>query len=308
MLLAIISVTGGFILMILGAEGFIRGGSGIAKRFNIPEYVIGATVVAIGTSLPEVISSSYAAWRGFSDISVGNVVGSNFFNMAMILGFIALVVPITVKRNIFQKDVPVFLASVFILFLTSFDTMISRVEGIILLILFAGYLMWIISEKEVPEEEFVKLAPKSLWIAVLYLIAASLFLYVGSRLAIDGAVILGERLNISRWIIGVIIVAFGTSLPEFTTSIVAAIRGRRDISVGNILGSNITNVLLVIGTASTVRPLSVSKTTIQFDIPVVILTSLVLSFMINDKKITRLSGLVLLSIFILYIRAVIGIY
>ena len=308
MLLAIISVIGGFILMILGAEGFIRGGSGIAKRFNIPEYVIGATVVAIGTSLPEVISSSYAAWRGFSDISVGNVVGSNFFNMAMILGFIALVVPITVKRNIFQKDVPVFLASVFILFLISFDTIISRVEGIILLILFAGYLMWIISEKEVPEEEFVKLAPKSLWIAVLYLIAASLFLYVGSRLAIDGAVILGERLNISRWIIGVIIVAFGTSLPEFTTSIVAAIRGRRDISVGNILGSNITNVLLVIGTASTVRPLSVSKTTIQFDIPVVILTSLVLSFMINDKKITRLSGLVLLSIFILYIRAVIGIY
>lgn len=294
--------------MILGAEGFIRGGSGIAKRFNIPEYVIGATVVAIGTSLPEVISSSYAAWRGFSDISVGNVVGSNFFNMAMILGFIALVVPITVKRNIFQKDVPVFLASVFILFLISFDTIISRVEGIILLILFAGYLMWIISEKEVPEEEFVKLAPKSLWIAVLYLIAASLFLYIGSRLAIDGAVILGEKLNISRWIIGVIIVAFGTSLPEFTTSIVAAIRGRRDISVGNILGSNITNVLLVIGTASTVRPLSVSKTTIQFDIPVVILTSLVLSFMINDKKITRLSGLVLLSIFILYIRAVIGIY
>ena len=294
--------------MILGAEGFIRGGSGIAKRFNIPEYVIGATVVAIGTSLPEVISSSYAAWRGFSDISVGNVVGSNFFNMAMILGFIALVVPITVKRNIFQKDVPVFLASVFILFLISFDTIISRVEGIILLILFAGYLMWIISEKEVPEEEFVKLAPKSLWIAVLYLIAASLFLYIGSRLAIDGAVILGERLNISRWIIGVIIVAFGTSLPEFTTSIVAAIRGRRDISVGNILGSNITNVLLVIGTASTVRPLSVSKTTIQFDIPVVILTSLVLSFMINDKKITRLSGLVLLSIFILYIKAVIGIY
>ena len=294
--------------MILGAEGFIRGGSGIAKRFNIPEYVIGATVVAIGTSLPEVISSSYAAWRGFSDISVGNVVGSNFFNMAMILGFITLVVPITVKRNIFQKDVPVFLASVFILFLISFDTIISRVEGIILLILFAGYLMWIISEKEVPEEEFVKLAPKSLWIAVLYLIAASLFLYIGSRLAIDGAVILGERLNISRWIIGVIIVAFGTSLPEFTTSIVAAIRGRRDISVGNILGSNITNVLLVIGTASTVRPLSVSKTTIQFDIPVVILTSLVLSFMINDKKITRLSGLVLLSIFILYIRAVIGIY
>jgi len=308
MLLAIISVTGGFILMILGAEGFIKGGSGIAKKFNIPEYVIGATVVAIGTSLPEVISSSYAAWRGFSDISVGNVVGSNFFNMAMILGFIALVVPITVKRNIFQKDVPVFLASVFILFLTSFDTMISRVEGIILLILFAGYLMWIISEKEVPEEEFVKLAPKSLWIAVLYLIAASLFLYVGSRLAIDGAVILGERLNISRWVIGVIIVAFGTSLPEFTTSIVAAFRGRRDISVGNILGSNITNVLLVIGTASTVRPLSVSKTTIQFDIPVVILTSLVLSFMINDKKITRLSGLVLLSIFILYIRVVIGIY
>lgn len=294
--------------MILGAEGFIRGGSGIAKRFNIPEYVIGATVVAIGTSLPEVISSSYAAWRGFSDISVGNVVGSNFFNMAMILGFIALVVPITVKRNIFQKDVPVFLASVFILFLISFDTIISRVEGIILLILFAGYLMWIISEKEVPEEEFVKLAPKSLWIAVLYLIAASLFLYIGSRLAIDGAVILGEKLNISRWIIGVIIVAFGTSLPEFTISIVAAIRGRRDISVGNILGSNITNVLLVIGTASTVRPLSVSKTTIQFDIPVVILTSLVLSFMINDKKITRLSGLVLLSIFILYIRAVIGIY
>ena len=294
--------------MILGAEGFIRGGSGIAKRFNIPEYVIGATVVAIGTSLPEVISSSYAAWRGFSDISVGNVVGSNFFNMAMILGFIALVVPITVKRNIFQKDVPVFLASVFILFLISFDTIISRVEGIILLILFAGYLMWIISEKEAPEEEFVKLAPKNLWIAVLYLIAASLFLYIGSRLAIDGAVILGERLNISRWIIGVIIVAFGTSLPEFTTSIVAAFRGRRDISVGNILGSNITNVLLVIGTASTVRPLSVSKTTIQFDIPVVILTSLVLSFMINDKKITRLSGLVLLSIFILYIRAVIGIY
>lgn len=294
--------------MILGAEGFIRGGSGIAKRFHIPEYAIGATVVAIGTSLPEVISSSYAAWRGFSDISVGNVVGSNLFNMAMILGFIALIIPITVKRNVFQKDVPIFLASVFILYLISFDRRITRIEGITLLIMFLGYLLWIISEKEVPEEDFIKLAPRSLWLAGLYLVAASFFLYVGSRLAIDGAVILGEKLNISRWIIGVIIVAFGTSLPEFTTSIVAAIRGRREISIGNILGSNITNILLVIGTASAVRPLSVSKTTIQFDIPVVILTSLVLSFMINDKKITRLSGLILLSIFVLYIKAVIGIY
>ena len=145
-------------------------------------------------------------------------------------------------------------------------------------------------------------------LAIISVIGGFILMILGAEGFIRGGSGIAKRLNIPEYVIGATVVAIGTSLPEFTTSIVAAIRGRRDISVGNILGSNITNVLLVIGTASTVRPLSVSKTTIQFDIPVVILTSLVLSFMINDKKITRLSGLVLLSIFILYIRAVIGIY
>lgn len=298
----------GVILLILGAESFVRGGSGLAIRFHIPEYAIGATIVAIGTSLPEVFTSSYASFKGVADVALGNVLGSNVFNVALILGISCALYPMSFKRDIFTLDAPAFLISVILLFLLSFDGTLSRPEGILFLVLFIVYLVRLLREREIPGEGLVRLAPARFGLSVLILIFAVFALYFGSRWTVEGAVGIARRIGISEWVIAASAVAAGTSLPEFSTTIIAVIRGRRTLAVGNIIGSNVTNIYLVLGTAALVSPLKVSRIALNFDIPFVFLLSLVLVFMVSGKRISRESGISLVIAFVGYMWAIIHVH
>ncbi len=291
----------GFFLILMGAEGFIRGGSGLAKYFKIPEFVIGATVVAFGTSLPEFVTSIYAAVKGIPTISLSNIVGSNIFNIALVLGLSALVKPLSTKRDIFKKDAPTFLFSVILLFLLSLDSVISSFDGFLFLALFVSFIYRLLKEREEADEEFLQLAPSSKIIVFLYIILGIVSLYFGSKLAVDNAVVIAKALGVSKWIIGATVVAAGTSLPEFATSFVAFLRGRGALAVGNVIGSNVINILLVVGTASVITPLPVSKETMIFDFPFLFFLSLILIFMVNDREISRESGFSLLVAYISYI-------
>jgi cation:H+ antiporter len=297
----------GLILLYIGAEGFIRGASGIAHRFHISEYVIGATLVALGTSLPEAVTSSYASWKGVPDISLSNVIGSNIFNISLVLGIAGFLMPIRLKRDIFKKDAPYFFFSVVILFLLSANGEFSQIEGLIFLILFAHYVYNLLREREKPTGETPPI-PHSFTVSMIFLIGGSISVYLGSKFAVESAVSIAKIIGISQWVIGATVIAVGTSLPEFATTLVALRKEKSAIAVGNVIGSNITNVYLVVGAASVISPLSVSKLTFQFDIPYLILLTLFLILIINDKEISRSSGLLLLISFVGYIFAIIQVH
>ncbi len=298
----------GLLLLIAGAEGFVRGGSGIALRFHIPEYAIGATVVAVGTSLPEVFTSGYASFKGTPDVALGNVLGSNVFNVALVLGLSCALFTVRFKRDIFTLDAPSFLVSIILLFLLAFDGFLSRPEGFLFLILYVVYVIRLLKEREVPEEGLIRIAPQSLLISFVFLIFAIVSLFIGSRLTVNGAVMIAREVGISEWVIAASAVAAGTSLPEFSTTVVAAIRGRRALAVGNVIGSNVTNIYLVLGVAAMISPLKVSKLALHFDIPFVFLLSLVLIFMVSGKRITRESGISLLAAFLGYLWAILKVH
>jgi len=298
----------GVILLIAGAEAFVRGGSGLALRFHIPEYAIGATIVAIGTSLPEAFTSGYASWRGTSEVALGNVLGSNVFNVALVLGLSCAFYPVSFKRDIFTLDAPAFLISVILLFLLTFDGTLSRPEGLLFLILFIAYLVRLLREREVPEKGLIRIAPQSLTASIFFLIFAIFALYFGSKWTVDGAVGIARKIGISEWVIAASAVAAGTSLPEFSTTVIAAVRGRRAMAVGNVIGSNVTNIYLVLGIASLVSPLKVSKLALNFDIPFVFLLSLILVFMVSGRRISRESGISLVAAFVGYLWAIIHVH
>lgn len=301
MLLEVLLLLVGFALLLSGAEGFVRGASGLALHFRVPEYVVGATIVALGTSLPEALTSGYAAFRGNVEISVSNVVGSNIFNVAMILGVAALITPIHIQRAIFERDAPPFLTATFALVLVALDRRVERVEGVILLILLFSYVFWLLLEREEPSEELRAFAPPLLWLSLLLVVGGALGLYLGARLTVGNAVALAKALGVSEWVIGVTVVAAGTSLPELITSVVAALRKRQAIAVGNIIGSNIFNIYFILGLAACIRPLPVSRAALLFDIPTTTLLSLLLVFMVYDRRITRESGFSLLGLFLIFI-------
>lgn len=298
----------GLIFLYAGAEGFLKGAQGVMKKFNIPEYVVGATIVAIGTSLPEAVTSSYASYRGIPQISLSNVIGSNVFNIAMVLGFTATFVPIKVKRDIFRKDSPLFFFSTIFLFLIAANGIISRIEGIMLLILFGVYLYHLLKEKAEPGELIEEGAPGSLFLSIVFVALGAIVIYAGSKLAVDSAATIARAVGISEWVIGATVIAMGTSLPEFATSVAAIRRGMRTAAVGNVIGSNIVNIFLVVGAASTMAPLSVELSALTMDIPFIMFLSLLLILIINDREISRLSGIALLMAFIGYIFALLQVH
>ncbi len=292
----------GLALLVTGAELFVKGASGIARIFKIPEFAIGATLVALGTSLPELITSAYAAVQGHPDISVGNVIGSNIFNIAIVLGFTALLGPIRLNRNLFQKDSPMFIASLLILFGVAQDQQLTRGDGLLFLTVFAGYFWWLLKEREEPEIGLLEYAPSSQVKCWLYIIFGGLFLWLGSKLAVINAVNIARELHVSEWFISATVISAGTGLPEFITSIIAMLRRRRAIAVGNVIGSNIINIVLVLGVSSTLATISVSRQSLYFDFIYLTLLSLLLIFMVSDKEITKESGLLLIVSYLVYIK------
>lgn len=311
--MAIFLFVAGLAFLIIGAEALVRGASRLAADFGISPLVIGLTVVAFGTSSPELAVSIKSALSGQASIALGNVIGSNIFNILFILGLSALIVPLVVTQQLVRLDVPLMIAlSVFVLIL-SLDGNVSRVDGLILVIGLLIYFWFLIyqsrRESAGVREEYTRefgtgKQVKSGRFKKLVLVLGGLVLLVlGSRWLVDSTVIFARYMGVSELVVGLTIVAAGTSLPEVVTSVIAAMRGERDIAVGNIVGSNIFNIMGVLGFAGIVAPagIEISPAVIGFDIPVMIVVALAcLPIFFTGGVISRKEGGLLLVYYVAY--------
>lgn len=304
----------GLIALILGAELLVRGASKLAFSFGISPLVVGLTVVAFGTSAPEMAVSVQAAWSGQADIALGNVVGSNIFNVLFILGVSALIVPLVVHQQIIRQEVPVMIGASLLLWSLAADGGISRWDGLLLAALIVGYTVFIIrqsrretaSAKAEYEEAFG--GPPKGWdahwsVQVLLILAGLALLVLGAQWLVGAAVTFAKYLGVSELIIGLTIVAAGTSLPEVATSILAAVRGERDIAVGNVVGSNIFNILAVLGISASVAPdgLAVAPSILAFDLPVMVTVAVAcLPIFFTAHLIARWEGALFLAYYVAY--------
>lgn len=317
MMLAWLKIGGGLLLLVGGGESLVRGASRLARYMRISPLVIGLTVVAFGTSAPELAVSVQAALAGNADIALGNVVGSNIFNVLFILGVSALIVPLVVSSQLIRWDVPVMIAASLLLIVFGWDGAIVRWEGIVLFAGIIAYTYWCIrqsrQESRAVVEEFQQEWPteneaevksaSTLWVNFGWIGGGLILLGLGSTFLISGAVKVAASLGVSELVIGLTIVAAGTSLPEVVTSITAAIRGERDIAVGNVVGSNIFNILCVLGLSSVIGPtgITVSDSALALDIPVMIAVACAcLPIFFTGRVISRWEGGVFLFLYIAY--------
>lgn len=303
----------GLALLVLGAEALVRGASRLALSFGISPLVVGLTVVAFGTSSPELAVSLQSAFSGRADMALGNVVGSNIFNVLFILGASALIVPLVVARQLVRQEVPVMIGVSLLLYALAADGSIGRADGVLLLVLLLAYTVFLIRQSRrrqggdagLPEGEFASAAGWERHPAMqLLLIAAGLGLLVlGATWLVDAAVSFARYLGVSDLVIGLTIVAAGTSFPEVATSIVAALRGQRDIAVGNVVGSNVFNILAVLGLASAASPagMTVAPSMLAFDLPVMIAVALAcLPIFFTGNLIARWEGGLFLGLYAAY--------
>lgn len=303
--------------LFFGGEWLVKGSSRLARSFGISALIIGLTIVAIGTSMPELIVSVDAALRGSSDISVGNIIGSNIANIGLILGVAGLISPMVVKTSLVRREIPIMVGVTLLLLLLVGDGEISQGDGILLLVGMVAFISLLIYseqrasqaeqaleagveaelEREIDGEITAKQRPRE---ALRVLLGIAL-LVLGARLTVDGAVALARGIGVSELVIGITLVAVGTSLPELATSVVAAFRREADISIGNVVGSNIANILLILGVTSVIRPIEVAPQVIRLDIWVALGFALVLFPFALNQKLTRWEAGVLLAVYISYI-------
>ena len=274
----------GFVLLIKGADFLVEGSSDIAKRFHIPEIVIGLTIVSIGTSLPELLVSLNSATKGYSDMSLGNAIGSNICNLLLILGTSASIRRLKLKKETRYIEVPLcILYTIIFTLLCNTSNMITRVEAVVLILFFSAFIGYTVAmgikgekydeEAPIDEDDATEKAakekdPGSLWRNVIQILIGIVALKFGGNFIVDNSVIIAEFFNISEKIISLTIIAIGTSLPELVTSVVAALKGSSDISVGNIIGSNIFNMTFIIGVAALIKPITFN---IEYNIDLIIL-------------------------------------
>jgi cation:H+ antiporter len=300
----------GLVLLVGGANALVRGASGLAAALGAPPLTIGLTVVAFGTSSPEVVVSVQSAMAGQSQIALGNVVGSNIFNVLFILGVSALIAPLVVSEQLVRLDVPIMILSSSLVLLLGMNGSLGRLEATVLLLgilCYTGMLMWMARRGDLPGADSVSREdaekPHNIWLDWVRIIVGLALLVFGSHLLVNGAIEIATRLGVSSLVIGLTIVAAGTSLPEVATSIAASVRGERDIAVGNVVGSNIFNSLFVLGTAAMVAPngLAVPAPALTFDMPVMIAVSIAcLPIFFTGYRIGRREGAVFLLYYIAY--------
>jgi cation:H+ antiporter len=311
----------GLLILYYGAEWLIRGASGIALEYGIRPVVVGLTIVALGTSMPEFLVNFIAALGGEHHLALGNIIGSNISNIALILGASAIVLPVAVAPQILRKEYPMMLGAMVVFYVISLDGTISRTDGIFLvscLAGFIGYLLYdaqnnataqsMIDEMDVDDDDDID--PSSPTDTTLrktaFLVGGTVGLALGAHFMVDSAVDIARSLGISQIIIGLTIVAIGTSLPELAASMVGAIKSEADLSVGNILGSNLLNVLFVVGTVSIMSPLDVEPSTLTIHFPVMLgICVMLLPIAWTRFEITRLEGGVLLATFLSYMTYIV---
>lgn len=303
----------GLALMVVGAEGLVRGASRLAAALGVSPLIIGLTVVAFGTSAPEMAVSVEASLRGQADIAIGNVIGSNIFNVLFILGASALIVPLVVSAQLIRLDVPLMIAISVLVLLLGLDGRLSFIDGALLFGGLLGYVLFLAREAKrnpaaAPEDEVAELlgdlSSRSRWGMNVALVAGGLTLLVaGSHWFVEGAIGIARTLGVSELVIGLTVVAAGTSMPEVVTSIIAAIRGERDIAVGNVIGSNIFNLLGVLGLAGLVAPggVEIASSVITFDLPVMIAVAVAcLPIFFSGGTIGRWKGALLFGYYFAY--------
>lgn len=301
----------GLVVLYYGAEFLVKGASRVAIGFGISPLVVGLTVVAFATSAPEFIVSLLAALQDSADMAIGNVIGSNIANIALIVGVSALILPFPVDQTVVRRDYPFLLVSaLFVWGAAAWNLDINRIEAVILLVILAGFLYACALYALDQNKEFVasgayKQIPKEMLQHgrnTLYLIGGFIGLVIGAKLMVDNATAIARAFDISELIIGVTIVALGTSLPELATSVVAALRGEADISIGNIVGSCIFNLCFILGGVSLFDPLSVSEQALRFDFPASVVLVVGLFPLIRfRKKVGKLDGALLVAFYVVYI-------
>lgn len=290
----------GFIMLIKGADWFVEGASKIADKLGIPQLIIGLTIVAMGTSAPEAAISISASLKGSADIAVGNVVGSNIMNVLVILGITSLIIPLAVQKSTIKYEIPfVLIISVIFAAIGLTDNVVGRGDGLILWGLFIIYLSYLFrmakkGQASIEEGEEAKENESILKMIALILVGCVLIV-VGSNISVDAATRLAEIFGMSERLIGLTIVALGTSLPELVTSVTAGLKGKADIAVGNIVGSNIFNILFVIGTSALITPVAYQANFLVDSIVCIATVALLLVCVLNkDNKLKRWGGIVML--------------
>lgn len=308
MLLYIILIIVGFALLIVGADFLVDGASGIAKKFHIPEIIIGLTIVSIGTSMPELFVSITSAIDGYSDMALGNVIGSNLCNLLLILGLSSLIKPVDFQEETRKYEIPMCLLFTIILMIFSNTSGgISRIEAVILLVLFVlfiAYTIYMGKKKSKENSEVVEENNKNKTIKNIILIILGIAgLKFGGDFVVNNAVNIAQMFNISEKVISLTILAIGTSLPELVTSVTAAIKGNSDIAIGNIIGSNIFNILLILGVSSVIKPITFNSS-YNMDLSILCISMVILALfpIIPPKnKMSRANGLIYVLMYGAYI-------
>ncbi|SOC15297.1 cation:H+ antiporter [Thalassospira xiamenensis] len=289
--------------LFFGGEALVRGSVGIAQRLAMPPLLIGLTVVGFGTSTPELLVSVDAALRGVSDIALGNVVGSNIANILLIVGVSALVWPIRVSGDTLKRDTAVMMAAAIILVPIFAFGMMGRVAGGILFASLVAYLVFAYRQSRnarnapnapLADDGDLPVPARGLWLSLVWVIGGLVALMFGARFMVDGAVTIARTFGVSEAFIGLTVVAVGTSLPELATSLIAAFRKQSEIAIGNIVGSNIFNVLGILGLTAIIAPIPVASRFLTFDLPIMIAASLVLTLLLRRQTVGRGIGIVML--------------
>ncbi|WP_421920788.1 calcium/sodium antiporter [Marinifilum sp.] len=300
----------GFIILLYSGDLLVKGGVALASHFKVSTLVVGVTVVSFGTSAPELFVSLGAALEGSPDISIGNVVGSNISNIALVLGFTAILLPLPVRSNSIKYDWPVMMGASVLFYILALNGKLQTIEGIVCVILLICFMVWTIwnsrrENRKLLEE--TKPGKYSIPVSVLLIAISSLGLYFGANLLVGSAKTIAFQFGVSERVIGLTIVAFGTSVPELATSAVAAYKKEMDISIGNIIGSNIFNILGVLGVTSIIKNIRVSAEIISFDALFMLAVSVLLFLLIlplKKGKLHRWKGILLLSSYFLYVYLV----
>lgn len=297
----------GFVLLVKGADFFVEGSSSVAKLLRIPAIIIGLTIVAFGTSAPELAVSISASLSGSNDIAVGNVIGSNIFNLMMVLGLCALLAPMPMEKKILNGDyLYAILAAAVMLLLFGFDHDLSRLDGIILLIMFAYFMGKTVRSAlkdraagtdDDDEEEIKVLSPL---LSVVYIIGGMAAIVIGGNLVVDNASLIAASFGLSETLIGLTVVAFGTSLPELVTSMVASKKGENGLALGNVIGSNLFNILFVLATSTTISPMKVDVLSTFDAIFLIAVSALIWLMAKKDYQIGRMRGVIMVALYLAY--------
>lgn len=297
-ILQILLLVVGFVMLVKGADWFVEGASKIADKFGIPQLVIGLTIVALGTSLPEAAVSVSAALKGSAEITIGNVVGSNILNVFVILGITSVIRAVAVQKSTIRYEIPFTIGITVLLAVMGLaDNTVGHLEGVLLWVFMILYLLYLLrmAKSGAPMEEIPEdTENEPIWKLLLFVVVGAALIVLGSNVAVDAATALAQIFGMSERLIGLTIVALGTSLPELVTSATAAVKGKADIAVGNIVGSNIFNILFVVGTSALITPVVYSANFMVDSVVAVAAMVILLLCVVKNRKLTRTGGIVLL--------------